>query len=381
MRILKVMPGMDGGGGAEQSFAAVAPHLTRAGFQVHLALLTDRQDLAFRLERSGVVVHDLSGARTLPRRVVAIRRLVRQLQPALVHATLWEATLPTQLAMLDRRVPLLVTWANTTYSKERRGQPGPAAWRLWVLQCLEALLDHATAAKFHAVTQGVAAVGAEALHVPSDRIFVAERGRSAPPRALSAVERDELRASLGIEPHQQVVLTIGRQEHQKAHSRLVDEFAPVARATSAVLLIAGREGAASSDLAAAVERSGVEPSIKVLGYRSDARDLLAIADVFVLASTHEGAAGSVIEAMAAGTPIVATQVRGLVGVLEDGVNALVVRPDGIGDALLRLLARPELGRDLSGRARQVYEDRFTEERSADALADVYRAVARPASKA
>ncbi len=92
------MPGITPDAGAERSLVTLAPALQRAGIELHLALLTDRQALAPPLEEMGVVIHDLSAAQGLSGRVRALQRAVAAVSPALVHATLFEATQVAQLA-------------------------------------------------------------------------------------------------------------------------------------------------------------------------------------------------------------------------------------------------------------------------------------------
>ena len=89
--------------GAERSLLALAPGLLEAGIELHLALLTKRQTLVPELEDLGVVIHDLSSARRLPRRVRALKRTVAAVSPDLVHATLFEASQVAQLATLIAR--------------------------------------------------------------------------------------------------------------------------------------------------------------------------------------------------------------------------------------------------------------------------------------
>lgn len=382
MRVLHVMPGVNGEGGSERSFVDNAPLLMDSGVELHLAVLTTRQRLVPELRASGVVVHDLSGSTSLLGRVDAIRRLIRETSPDLVHATLFYATLPCQLAVIGRRhVPLLVTWANTTYSQQRLEGLEASPWKIGLLRLVEAVAGKLSHSWYHAVTRGVATSNSRALWVHPGRVFVGERGR--PQRApvdtgqFGQESRTALRSELGLDPNQQVVLAVGRQEPQKGQADLIRSFDLVSRQTGAALLIAGREGSASSANEAARAALNNPDAVHLLGHRDDVADLLDLADVFVLSSTHEGAAGAAIEAMAAQTPIVSTRLEGLEGVLEHRRSAILVDRDGFDAALIEVLGDSALRSTLSDNAYNLFLERFTSERSATALRSIYESVIHP----
>ena len=118
-----------------------------------------------------------------------------------------------------------------------------------------------------------------------------------------------------------------------------------------------------------------------LGSRSDVPRFLCAADVLVMTSRNEGAAGAVIEAMAHRLPIVATRVAGLDGVLNHEANSLTA-PVGdvvaLAEATVRVLTDSTLASRLGDTGRQTYENRFTTARSAASLLSMYQDVARNA---
>lgn len=380
MKVLQVLPSVVPGGGAEQSLVMVAPALREAGIVVHLAVLTDRQALVGRIERAGVIVHDLSAHRSTWSRARALRRLVRRIEPALVHSTLYEADIPTRLGTLGTGVPLLTTWASTTYSFTRRSlEPGIAPWKRDVVRAIDAATSLISRSSFHAVTEGVADDGIAALHVPANRVTVVERGRD-PQRFTVRDEsaRRDARSRLGLPEDASMIVTVARQAHQKGHVHLLRAFDQVAASVStAVLYLVGPQGTASASIA--TELSAIRHGDRVvdLGERSDIADLLAAADVFVLASVAEGAAGALIEAMAVGTPIVVTDIEGLKGVVEQDITALLATP-GDPDDLARQL-RASIDDDAASAqraraARTVFEQRFSIDESAARLARLYRSL-------
>jgi glycosyltransferase involved in cell wall biosynthesis len=381
MRVLQVLPGVVAGGGAEQSLVMVAPHLAAGGIEVHLAVLSDRQSTIDQLERVGVVVHDLSGPRGMVDQARRLRATLSRIKPAVLHSTLWDADLPARLASFRSGVPLLTTWASTTYSADRRRlEDGVAPWKRDVVRRIDSASSKLARSWYHAVTQGVADDGIGALGVDPDRVRVVERGRDLSRfERRSAATRAAARSALGVEPHQQVVLTVARQAHQKDHVGLLAAFDQVAdRFPDAQLLLVGPRGTASAAIDAVLATMKHSDRVRDLGERNDVERVLPAADVYVMSSIAEGAAGAVIEAMAVGLPVAATEVEGLRGVLAHDVNARLCPPgdrDGLAAAISDLLADGTLADRLGAQAAADAERRFEIGRQAAALAELYREVA------
>jgi glycosyltransferase involved in cell wall biosynthesis len=376
MRVLAVMPGLTPEAGAETSLAAVMPYLVRDGVEMHLAVLTKVQTLVPQLRELGITVHDLSDAGGLFGRVTALRRLVKDLRPALLHATLFEATTPAQIVSVLTRCPILVTWANTPLAAGENPRIGPV--KRFGVRAVDTVLGLVSGARFHAVTDGVAVTCRRRQVTPASRVRVAERGRD-PQRFAPRPEAElhELRRELGLAEADAALLAVGRQDRTKGHVRLLEAFDHVAsRHPEAVLLLAGREGSASPEVQARLATLTHRDRVKVLGHRDDIAALQQVATVAVCSSFREGAAGALIEAMASGTPIVTTRMEGLDGVLTDGVNALVVEPEGLAMAMIAALEDRNGAERRAAQARADFLARFTVERSAASLLDVYRWAAR-----
>lgn len=376
LTVLAVMPGITPDAGAERSLVDMVPHLVDDGIDLHLALLTTRATLAPDVEAAGGTVHDLSGAGRAPARALALRRLIGRIDPAVVHATLYEATLPAQLAVWRASPRALVTWASTPYTTAHGASLGVAPAKVRVVQLSEILLGRLASTRFHAVTAGVARVNSAQLRVRADRVYVGERGRDArrfevPPERLA-----RLADQLGTPAGSRLVVAAGRQDVQKGYPTLLEQFDLLAAARPDVhLLIAGREGSATPGIREQLAGLAHADRIHQLGHRDDIPDLLTLADVVVCASWREGAAGALIEAMACRAPIASVELPGLEDVLVDGHNALVAPRDALSDAIGRVLDDPDLAARLGANGRAMFEERFTISRSALRLAEIYRAVA------
>lgn len=155
---------------------------------------------------------------------------------------------------------------------------------------------------------------------------------------------------------------VGRLSTEKDHATLVEAFGLlIASGLDARLVIIG-EGPERPRLEALAQRLGVSDRVLLPGFVPSARAYMPLFDVFVLPSLTEGLPLTLLEAMLAGTPVIATPVGGVPHTLEDGDSGLIVPPgdpDALERALRRMLAGPDFARGLAARARRQVETRFT----------------------
>lgn len=135
-------------------------------------------------------------------------------------------------------------------------------------------------------------------------------------------DRARVRAALGIREDQFVVGTIARLDPVKDLSTLIQAVARHQERRNVVLLVVG-DGAELARLQSCAREAGAESSVRFLGHREDARDLLAACDVYANSSISEGISLTILEAMAAGLPIVATRVGGTPEIVDASCGRLV----------------------------------------------------------
>lgn len=189
-----------------------------------------------------------------------------------------------------------------------------------------------------------------------------------------------MRDRLRLDSNAEVVLAVGRQEYQKGHRHLIDAFARVSESRpQARLLIAGREGHATKDIAKRISDLGLNDLVTVLGHRDDVADVMATADLFVFPSLYEGLGGALIEAMALGLPVVASDLPALREVVQEGENADLVPP---GDAHSLALAIFGLLDDSDRRLRyaekslQIFSSEFQADVATERMLELLAGVAR-----
>jgi glycosyltransferase involved in cell wall biosynthesis len=378
VRVLYVIDGL-GTGGAERSLFEMLPLLAAAGIEAEVATLYARSEgVEGEVRALGVPVHRLTGWR-LPGRVRSLRRLLASVTPDLVHATLFDASLVARLATA-KRVPLVQSLVNTNYDPQRLRDPSVTRWSLAAVRVLDSVTARFVT-HFHAITAAVKVHAVEKIGISPDSVTVVERGRD-PMRlgALSAERRDRARAAFQVEPDDEVIVNVGRREFQKGQRFLIESVAMlVATRPRLVLLIAGRDGAASAELDALTDRLGVRTHIRFLGHRPDVPDVLAAADVFVFPSVYEGLGGSILEAMGLGLPIVASDLPALRGIVETDRTAVLIPPGdstALAAAVAEILDDPHRAGRLGSAARAAFNDRFTAAVSTERMLALYDQVLR-----
>jgi glycosyltransferase involved in cell wall biosynthesis len=195
------------------------------------------------------------------------------------------------------------------------------------------------------------------------RVFAAPKGRSLViPNGVDPSEfEDAGKVEAGFEPY---VLAVGRLVPEKGFDVLIDAFA--GRALAELNLVVAGDGEAREELRRRAAAKGVANRVHLVGTvdRPRLSLLLRRAEAFASASRQEGFPLSVLEAMAAGTPVVATAVGGVTELARDGGNALVVPPDdpsALAGALARVIADGSLRSQLSrAGTRTAYELAWTQ---------------------
>lgn len=367
-----------GAGGTERSTAVLLPYLRERGIDpVVICLLHRDEGDEQSVIDAGFDVRFVSSGRWVGR-VRQVRRLLRDLRPDVVHTAIFEADVVGRLAAARLGIPVITSVVNTPYAAERRDDPNVVAWKLRLVREIDSWTGRWLTTRFHAVTPGVAADAERTLRIPTDKITVVERGRD--PQALGRrtdARRRDVRDRMGWSGRE-VLLAVGRHEHQKGHVDLVDAVRLQRdRRPSLLAVIAGRRGNATVATEKAIRVAALEDRVLLVGHRDDVSDLMVGADVFVMPSLYEGTAGAAIEALALELPVVATDLDGTRGVLVDGENALLVPvgdPVALAGAVRRVLDEPDGARARAAAGRRTFDERFTLERSADAMAALYEDV-------
>ena len=278
--------------------------------------------------------------------LVALLRILRGQHFDVVHTHMSKAVLIGAVAARLARVPVVV---NTAHNLGFLALPNPILRGLFWLydRLLFALACDVIVTVSRQVRAGVVRAGI----APARKVVAIANGIDPGRFAVPAALRDETRSALapGAAP---LIVTVARLVWFKGLDPLI-AAAPdlVARHPLARIVIVGA-GPLREALGAQSLRLGLGEHVVFAGERGDVPALLAAADIFVLPSVSEGMPISILEAMAAGRPVVATRVGGVPDLVADGTTGLLVPPRdpvALAAALIRLADSPALGERM-GRA-------------------------------
>jgi glycosyltransferase involved in cell wall biosynthesis len=365
IRVLQLVPTFQCGG-AERMVVNLMTHLDRQHFEPAAISLGSRDGwvLEQRLAEEGLAVCHLGKRPGLDARMpLRIRKVLGRLQPHVVHSHLCAHYVFPSLIGL-RRLPHITTVhlpGDTKY--ERVVLPlMRLAFRCGVIP----VAVSRDVAEWVERTCGVA----DCALVPN--------GISLADYQCSLPARQAWRKEHGFRGEDVLFVCIARLEKQKNHAMLIEAFQKgPALATCTHLLIVG-DGSERAHLQSRVRDCGLQGRIHFLGQRSDVPQILAAADVFVLASQNEGNPLSVMEAMAAGLPVVATAVGGIRELVANQQTGLLVTPGhdaGLAAAMLLLLQNLEMRRGMAVAAAQHAMRTFSAARMAQEYARLYERVA------
>jgi len=199
-----------------------------------------------------------------------------------------------------------------------------------------------------------------------------------PPRSGPAWDRRLLELQRKLNLDRPIVGAVARLHRQKGVSYLfrAAETILLAHPEAKIVVVGG--GPLETEFRAMTAKEGFGRSVAFLGERADASEILALFDVFVLPSLWEGLPLALVEAAAAGKPIVATDIDGVREVVRNGETGLLVPPRdsaALAAAVLRLLDDPDLARRLAGRARAEVPPLYTVERMVSETASLYLEIA------
>lgn len=254
---------------------------------------------------------------------------------------------------------------------------GPEVWRkgkslrasFWVDRQIGRMVD-----KYIAVSHAAERHLVRNKRVPKNKIRVIHNGRDLDRFASANPNRRiATRAALGL-TDEPTLLTMARLDDQKGHRHLIDALAILApRRPNLVTLLAG-DGPLEQSLRAQCAALGLTDRIRFLGYRRDVAELLEAADIIVLPSLYEGLPLAAIEALAAGRPMVATEVDGTPEVVIHERTGLLVppaNPVALAAAIERLLDDPALASRLASDGRKFVHENFAVQRQIEQTVALY----------
>jgi glycosyltransferase involved in cell wall biosynthesis len=353
MRVLHVINSLSGSGGAEQGMVREISRLGSAEQMLVRLYAPDQlepevtaagiESIALGLDSGNSGWNWPAGAKRLDKHVAAFG-------PDVIQTSLAAANLIGQMSARRAHVPVLSTFTlSGDPALMRRYQPGASLLRAQALRRVEwwsARRDHVW---FRALTEDAKRTNSAVAGIDPGRVSVIPRGVPIPDLHTPTPSR----ADLGL-PEGPLILNVGRQTAQKGHEDLMRAFAAIRARHTAHLVILGREGDGTPDLRSSIDALGLNEAVSVLPFTDRPFDYYRTADVFAFSSYMEGLGTAVLEAMAAGLPVVAYDIPPVREVAGDPNRATLV-PLGDVAALAEevgaVIESPEPALEMAGRAR------------------------------
>jgi glycosyltransferase involved in cell wall biosynthesis len=345
-------------------------HFDKQSYRWYVGALSSHGDLQEEFRRLGASVVDFSKRRTGSKILIKrIRDYVVTHQISIVHSQSVRTTLAAALALVGTRQTAHLATEQLFYSPwDRRFGTAYTLLDRFSLY----LPDHIVALSQRMYDQIIS------LPCLNPKGITVIRNAIDCEACFTPNERYPRRSEFGLTPESQVIGYTGRLEKQKRLDLLLEGFSQVlSQHSQARLMIVGK-GWLRPSLEDLAVRLGISHAVIWTGFRKDIPSLLAAMDIYVQPSANEGLSHSILESMAAGKPVIVTDVGGAQEVVTNGRTGILI-PQGsasaIGSAIIDLLDHPEKRTALGQAARSRVVDEFSVQRLVDAYQDLYQALA------
>lgn len=364
VRVLWLTKGL-GRGGAEMLLVSLARALDPASVELTAGYVLPHKDaLVEPLQRAGVSVHCLSSGGDKAGWLLQLRRLLVEGGFDVVHTH--APVVGTAARLLAPKGQTLVHTEHNVWGRYRR----PTRWANAATIGRNAVV--------WAVSEGVAqSIQPRSWRGQHTNVEVMLHGIDPSEVRLGADARQGGLARLGLFEGPLTVGTVGNLTPKKDHDSLLRALVGLRQHVPDARLVIVGSGPREAHLRAKARELGIEDAVLLTGIRDDVPDLLPAFDLFAMSSLHEGLSIALVEALAAGLPVVATRVGGIPEVIVDERDGLLVPPsnaDALADAMTRLARDPALRQRLADAA-PTRAAAFGIQPAADALTTSYTELA------
>jgi len=211
--------------------------------------------------------------------------------------------------------------------------------------------------------------------IAAERIFVAHSGID--PQRLAQAAGDHLVSEFDLQPHEQVVINVAHLAGHKGQQYLVRAIPHVLKEIPGVRFFIIGQGELMTELKALATSLGINRELVFTGFRTDVGAFYKIADLFVMSSIQEGLGTAVLDALALGKPVVATNTGGLPEIIHDGKTGRLVAPadpEALADGIVDMLTGVEAAQAMANAGRAMVQNRFSIEAMVANNIEVYKKV-------
>ena len=356
--------------GPARNLIEFVPLARSAGIETVVATFLRKENANFfteSLESLSIPVFPLSEESPFDLSTIQkLKRLVSEVQPDLIQTHAVKSHFLVRLSGLSNSIPWVAfhhgytstTWRTDLYNQLDR----------WSLKATSQMVTVSRASLEQLRSKGV----------PSERVKVIH---NAVPTGYGievqdSSQIDALRSSLGIPAGQRVILSIGRLSKEKDQVSLVEAMAELGGSFSPYLVILG-EGPEHKTIVEKTRLLGLTDKVILTGQQDHIGPFYSLADVVVISSRSEGSPNVLLEALAAGVPLVATSVGGIPEMVKDGEHALLVPhgdPRQMANSIARILTEPDVAESLVANGKKLVQTKFSPAERVRTLAEMYQRI-------
>jgi len=348
IKVLQIITGLEAGG-AERLTLSIAVRIAKMNYDSRICALYGEGALANEKKNADVKIIKLRKKHKVnPFIILDIYKIIKENKPDIIHTHLIHATLYGRIAAILAGVRIIFTTEHNTSNWKKK------YFLINLLYRLTAKSNKKIFAISEAVKQSMINIG----KIDSSKIEVLYNGIEL------AQFRNQL-LNVPIKDHeykQPVIGTVGRLDIRKGHKYLLDAAVEILKHyPEATFLIIG-DGDQEKNLKQQVTSLGLSHrNIKFLGFQKNVVNYLRLMNIFVLPSLEEGLGLAILEAMAAGIPVVATAVGGITEIVKHGETGVLVEPKNsnvLAEAILQILNNPVQADSFCEQGKKLVEKKF-----------------------
>ncbi len=366
MKILIIIDSL-GSGGAEHSTAVMADFLNVNKIDFNILCL-DRKKVGVELEmkRKGYKISFLRKS-GFYLQIREIAEVIKKGDFDVVHSILFRSNIRTRFAKFFTQFTHIESLVSTTYSKERFLDKNINSKALMFYRLIDKYTAKYWVDHFHSISETVKLHYKEQLGIPDQKITVIYRGRT----PLKNQIRLNKKSSDCI-----TLINVGRNEYAKGQIYFVKSLKNLKElGYNFRAQIYGREGNSTNAIKEFIFKNNLEDCVSLEGYTDQISEKLLIADIFIFPSLYEGLGGALIEAQAAGLPIVCSDIPVLHEVVIQNKNAKFFESrdiDSLVNAIRFYLDKPEKIKEFGEVSLQNFQNKFLESENNNKMLELYK---------
>ncbi|MBN1901059.1 glycosyltransferase [Candidatus Sumerlaeota bacterium] len=362
LRIAHIISAL-GKGGMEFAVSRLALEQKKMGYDVSMICIRELGSTAEMLISGGVPVHLCPlKSRVNPFSLFRLRSLLCELKINVAQTHNYRPNVSGVIAAKMARIPVIVSSLRTVNRWD--------TYRQFLMDRFVCLFRDAIVC----VSKEVRDRYIEKIKWRPEKLRVIHNGID--PELLKQREKaDYLYSKHGLKREDRHIASIARLVRIKDHSTLLKALKVIISERKDVKLLLLGEGPLKEDIEKEARNLGIEENVLFLGHQQNIPDWLTIADISILSTHVEGFSSTILESMAVGVPVIATNVGGNPEAIEDGVTGFLTPPSDAGaiaEKALLILDNPQIAREIREKARQKVAESFTIDVTAKKTIELYR---------